>query len=239
LVPSAVLFLPLADAAYPFLSTAALAFAARSARLDRRARRLSAAVSGVLLAAGMQFSLVFLAVGLVVALVLLSAQGVSVRERALLVLATGIGFLILTCAVWALTGANPFVIWWWNQKNHARFYVESPKTYWAWVLANPIELAIALGIPSTVWAAFSLGWPRSVPRVSLATLAVLAFLTFGGRSLSEVARLWLPFMPALLVAAGYSMSRFQTDRAAIAWTVALLGAQTLIFQSIVLVIFSQ
>ena len=33
------------------------------------------------------------------------------------------------------------------------------------------------------------------------TLATLALLTLSGRNLSEVARLWLPLMPPLVVAA--------------------------------------
>ena len=50
---------------------------------------------------------------------------------------TGAGFLAVTGAVWLLTGANPFVVWWWNQANHARFYQEYPRSYRAWVVANP------------------------------------------------------------------------------------------------------
>lgn len=238
LVPSADLFLPLADTAYPLLSTTALALAANAGKFRPRAGRLSTLLCGVVLAVGMQFSLVFLPVGLVVALVLASASGVPRRERAIQVLATGVGFLGATGLVWAVTRADPFVIWWWNQKNHARFYEECPRSYWAWVLANPIELAVAVGIPVTVWASVALAWPRSFPRTSLATLAVLAFLTLSGRSLSEVARLWLPFMPALLVAAGLALDRCQAGRVATAWTTALLGVQTLGLQAIVRVIFT-
>ena len=51
------------------------------------------------------------------------------------IVATGAGFLLPTLAFWAVTRANPFAIWWWNQRNHARFYVEYPRTYRAWVVA--------------------------------------------------------------------------------------------------------
>jgi hypothetical protein len=111
------------------------------------------------------------------------------------------------------------------------------RTYWAWVPTNAIELAVALGIPVTVWAVVALAWPRSVPRASLATAAVLIVLTLGGWNLSEVARLWLPFMPALLVAAGLPLYRCRATRATTAATVALLGVQTLAMQSVIQVIF--
>ena len=152
----------------------------------------------MVLAVGMQFTLAFLPVGLVVALVVLSDRETSAsRTELIAVLATGVGFLGLTLVFWAVTRANPFVIWWWNQRNHARFYAEFPRSYRAWVVANPVELAVALGS-----AGLGLGVPGRVVRRArrrgsvVATAAVLAFLTLGGRNLSEVARLWLPFMPA-------------------------------------------
>ena len=106
-------------------------------------RRFVALVAGLVLAVGMQFTLAFLPVGLVVAIVLLVDGGSSRRDRVIAVLTTGLGFLGLTLAVWAVTRANPFVVWWWNQLNHARFYVEYRRSYRAWVVANPIELAVA------------------------------------------------------------------------------------------------
>ena len=76
LVPAANLFQPVADTAYPLLSTAALALAVWAARslsavsprrgIDRRQR--SAACSGAIMALGMSFTLAFLPVGLIVAI---------------------------------------------------------------------------------------------------------------------------------------------------------------------------
>ena len=71
LVPAANLFQPDADAAYPFLSTSALALAAW-ARVDPRARdslcrRFLAIACGMVLAFGTFFTLAFLPVGLIVA----------------------------------------------------------------------------------------------------------------------------------------------------------------------------
>ena len=152
-------------------------------------------------------------------------------------LATGLGFLGLTLVVWGVTRANPFVIWWWNQKNHTRFYAEFPRSYRGWVVANPIELFVALGIPASVWASLGVGSGREVPRVSLATALVLSFLTLSGKNLSEVARLWLPFMPALLVAAGATMGRMGAGPRSLSLTVALLGMQTLWLEAMIQVVY--
>ncbi len=232
LVPSAILFQPTADTAFPFLSTSALALAAWAAV---RGGRVRAAASGALLGVGMQFSLVFLPVGLIVALVLVCAKGVPWRRRFALIAATGAGFLAVTLAVWAVSGANPFVIWWWNQKNHARFYDEFHRSYGAWVIVNLIELAVAVGLPVTAWAIAAMARPkRIVPVVGWATLAVLLLLDLSGRNLSEVARLWLPLMPPLVLSAGAGITGGSSTLAA---TVALLGLQTLALQAMVQVVY--
>ena len=238
LVPSAVLFQPTADTAFPLLSTSALALAAHSGGKASKVRRSTlAGCAGILLATGMQFSLAFLAVGVIVALTVLGDREVSSRGKSHALLATGIGFFGLTLIVWAVSRANPFAVWWWNQKNHARFYAEFPRSYFSWVAINPVELAIGLGLPVACWSSSGLLAPREAPRVGLATLSVLVLLTLSGRSLSEIGRLWLPFMPALIVLAGSAMKRFDAGPKALAATVALVGAQTLILEATVQVVY--
>lgn len=228
LVPSAILFQPAADAAFPLLSTTALALAAH-------ARRRSATLAGAVLALGMTFTLAFLAVGLAVGLVLATMPGASTRRRLASLAWTGLGFLLPTLALWAATTANPFVVWWWNSRNHARFYLEYPRSYAAWMLANPIELAVALGLPATLLAL--IGLPRA-GRVTWATLAVLALLQLSGRNLSEVARLWLPFSPPLLIASADGLARIDGRGATLAASVALVGIQTLLVQATIQVVYA-
>src|SRR5262249_44154583 len=155
----------------------ALALTAWSTRFSPRIGIAASIAAGAVLAVGMAFTLAFLAVGLTVAIVLATSPGVAYHRRALLIAATGIGFLATVAAGWILTRANPFVVWWWNQRNHARFYVEYPRSYVAWVLANPLELSIALGLPASVWLAIGLGRPRQAPRIAWSALAVVAILT--------------------------------------------------------------
>jgi hypothetical protein len=236
-VPAAILFQPVTDTAFPFLATSALALAAHAGRSGYPAGLALAAASGLVLALGMAFTLAFLPLGLIVGIVLATAPGVAYRRRVGLLLATGAGFLVPTLVFWLATGANPFVIWWHNQRNHARFYEQYRRTYGAWVLLNPLELALALGIPASLHAIVGLFSARSVPRVAWATLVVLALLTFSGRNLSEVARLWLPFMPPLLTASGLGLSRLGGGPVSLGSAVALMGAETLLFQATIQVVY--
>jgi hypothetical protein len=229
LVPAGMMFQPAADAAFPLLSTLALALAAWSGR-----RWWMAIAAGVVLGVGTQFTLAFFPVGLVAGIVMLADRELGWKERAWNIVFTGAGFLAVTFAFWIITGANPFAIWRTNAANHARFYVEYPKSYLAWVVENPIELAIALGVPTAVWAAIGL---RRCPPVAWATLATLAFLTLSGKNLSEVARLWLPLMPPLVASAGAGAEKIGAGASGLAATLGLMAVQTLVLQATIQVVY--
>ncbi|QDV35238.1 hypothetical protein [Tautonia plasticadhaerens] len=229
LVPSAILFQPTADAAFPLLAASGVALASRRGAA-------SAAAAGAVLAVGMACSLVFLAVGLVVGLLLATSPGEPIRRRASLILLTGAGFLAPTLLGWAITGANPFLVWWANQANHSGFYATHPRSYLPWLAANPAELLVGLGLPASVWAAVAMATGRA-PRASWLTLAVLAILTLSGRNLSEVARLWLPFFPMLLAAAGPGQARLGGGATTLAMTVALMAAQVVAMELAIQVVY--
>ena len=227
LAPSAVLFAPAADTAFPFLATTALALAAYGGPRN-------AALAGLALGVGMQFTLAFLPVGLAAGIVLATGSGTPSR-RAGAILWTGAGFLAITGLAWAASGgANPWAIWISNARNHARFYQQYPKSYSAWSVVNPIEAAMAIGLAGAAWA--MVGASRS-PRSFWAVVVVLILLDLSGRNLSEVARLWLPFYPTLLVAAGAGMARLEAGGATLAGTVALVGMQTLALEATIQVVY--
>jgi hypothetical protein len=238
LVPAAVLFQPTADTAYPLLAALALALAMTPAAAGPigRERLATAILAGAVLAVGMQFSLVFLAVGFVAFLVLVATPGRDRTRRLRAVLATGAGFLAVSGLLWAVSGANPLPIWLANARNHHRFYAEFPRSYWGWVALNPIETAVAIGLPVAALVGYA-GARRRLPAVAVATLLTLALLTLTGRNLSEVARLWLPFFPALVVAAGRGLVAAGGGPKALAGTVLLLGIQTLGLQLLVQVVY--
>lgn len=237
LAPSTVLFQPAADTAFPLLSATALALAAHAGRRPGRSALPLAAGVGVVLAVGMSFTLAFLAVGLVAGLILAASPARSGRGRLAAIAATGSAFLAVVLLGWLITRANPFVVWWWNQHNHARFYVEYPRSYLAWMAANPLELAVGLGIPTVCAVVVGLVPLRSVPRATLATLAVLALLTVSGKNLSEVARLWLLLMPPLCVTAGHALARAGRGPWLLGASALLTGLQTLILEAMIQVVY--
>lgn len=77
--------------------------------------------------------------------------------------------------------------------------IETGRTYWKWVVYNPIEFAVFLGIPLMIWAIVGL---RSIPSTWLRTysfvfawLAALLLLDASGWVRAEVGRIWLFLMP--------------------------------------------
>ncbi len=245
LAPAANMFQPVADAAYPFLSTSALALAAWSLQLLRASTRLRAgalvlaALSGSVMAFGMFYTMAFLPVGLIVGITMVFTVAIDWRIRGVLILATGVGFFAVVLGGCAAVGANPFVIGMWNLHHHARFYDEYPRTYHLWLLANPVELAIAIGLPSAVWCLLGVMSPRKVPLFFWAALLVLALVDLTGRNMGEVARLWMLFMPPLLASAGSACTRLAPAGATLALggSIALLGLQTLGLQMMIQVVY--
>lgn len=230
LLPAAILFQPTADTTYPTLAASAVALAAQR-------NRVTSILAGAILGLAMQLTLAFLAVGFLVALYLLTDPARTWRERALSVLLVGCGFLGFTVAAWVISGGNPFATWWWNQRNHARFYEQFSRSYWVWIWLNPFEFFVALGIPVAVCVAAGLPDIRAT-RLAWLTLAVLLLLEVSGRNLSEVARLWLPFMPMLLPAAAFGISRAGGRDRTTALILWLVGMQTLILQSCIQVVYA-
>ncbi len=243
LVPAANLFQPGADTTYPLLSTSAWALAAWAVCLQQGrdppalVALLLATFSGLVMAFGMIFSLAFLPVGLITALIVCLNGSIRLKTRAILILATGAGYLAFVLAGWLITGADPFIVWRWNLYHHARFYHEYPRTYFLWLWVNPIELAIAIGLPTIVWCAA--GWlaPRAVPLSVWATLLVLVLVNLTGRNMGEVARLWMLFTPPFLVSAGQGLHRLGGGPVTLGLSVALVGLQTLVLQSMIQVVY--
>jgi hypothetical protein len=243
LAPAANLFQPDADTTYPLLSTVAWALAAWGARTGRGTGRLPlaslglAAASGLVMAFGIMFTLAFLPVGFIAALIIGTDRSIGLPARLALIAATGVGFLALVMAAWMATGANPFVVWSWNLHHHARFYDEYPRTYSLWLWANAIELAIAIGLPTVVVACVGLLAPRNVPRVVWCTLLTLALVDLTGRNMGEVARLWMLFTPPFLIAAARGLERLGGGPVTLAISCALAGLQTLALQAMIQVVY--
>ncbi len=140
------------------------------------------------------------------------------------------GTFLLTVVVWNVTtNCQLFRVWQLNLTNHAGFYQQSPRTWWKWLLLNPLELGFAAGLPLSVIAlAGGLG---AVGRVSGRAVALrkcadrdlsgllqasvgdclttALFLTWmllwlSGKNLGEAARLWCFLTPWVTMAAAGS-----------------------------------
>jgi hypothetical protein len=204
-IPSATMFQPASDIAFAPLVTlsVALAYNCRQSRISTF-QLIGLILSGVILGIGMFFSLVFLPAGLIIALLILSTPQVPIRTKIQQILAIGVGFLAITIFWGYVTGSNPLRIWYFNQINHGRFYIEFPRTYWKWLLADLGETAIGLSFPIFFLVLISLisqirtERKQALTSPAVITALVLIALAISGKSLSEVGRLWLPFYPLLI-----------------------------------------
>ncbi|WP_337175151.1 hypothetical protein [Paludisphaera sp.] len=244
LAPALILFQPLPDTMFPFLSATALALTAWSSRRladpIARGRRgwVLATASGAALGIGMMFTLAFLPVGLIAALVALSTRPATWSLRLRMIVAIGVGFLGLAGMFWLATGAEPMTIWWWNLQHNSQFYHGAGRSYSTWVMVNLIETAVAAGLPAVVWGALALlAAPRGVPRAFWCALIVMALVNLSGRTMGEVARLWMLFLPPLFTAVGVGVTRMKAGTQAILVTLALVGLQTVGLQAMIQLVY--
>ncbi len=119
------------------------------------------------------------------------------HPSSLIVLATA-GFIAPLLALWLVYDLNLLNVWRWNVLNHALFYEHNVRTWWKWLLVNPLEVLFAVGAPLAVLAATGLyrgiaQHPRS--SVALAVALVWGLLWLSGKNMGEAARLWLFLLP--------------------------------------------
>ena len=117
------------------------------------------------------------------------------------------GFVVPTVLLGWLARVNLLAVWWLNYQNHAGFYEHYSRTYWKWLLVNPIELSVAAGAP-IAWLAvasvMSLWKVRGsvLARTAWSMLFVWGMLWLTGKNSGEAARLWIVFLPWLVWLAG-------------------------------------
>jgi hypothetical protein len=98
----------------------------------------------------------------------------------------------------------------------------APRGYWTWLIFNPLDLALFVGVPVAVlFAARLIDAVRSGPRepldrFTLAAAAGVLLLALSGTVRGEVGRIWIPLMPLLLVPAA--------DRLGSRWRAWAVGA---------------
>jgi hypothetical protein len=236
LVPALAIFLPKSDALYPFIG---LMFLYCWLEGCRRRSLLRCALAGLLFWLGMLLSLAILPVGLLALLLSvwethadtanadgLGATGVSpvpsvlhwrhasgTRKWRQLCISAAIGavtFLAATFALWVAFDLNLFNVWRWNVVNHSAFYDQFDRSYWKWLLVNPLELSLAIGLP-VILLAFAgcrraigqsgnwrRGWCSAQLGPCVCCLMTIGLLWLSGKNSGEAARLWLFLMPWLI-----------------------------------------
>lgn len=210
------LFLPKSDALYPFLGTLFLLLWLEGWQRRQYGKSLAA---GFVLWLGMGLSLALLPVVCLAMIITvrdlwLERTGSvldSCKRIAPALLWGALGFLVPCAATWFVTGMNLFNVWAWNLRNHEAFYSSFSRTYWKWLLVNPLELAIAGGLPLAILAVWSAVRETRQSRSPLASTAWGIVITWGllwlsGKNMGEAARLWIVIMPWLILLAAPLLS---------------------------------
>ena len=151
----------------------------------------------------------FLAIGGMAALAAAEGGRAGLRRRAgLAALSTAVAGLV-AFGVPALFGHQPVRAMLTSLSIHREMYT-APRSYALWLVFNPLDLALFLGVPVAVAGLLLL--PRRVrppapdtawvplDRFRLALFAGIAVLLALGVTRGEVGRIWIPLMPLLLVA---------------------------------------
>lgn len=237
LVPALAIFLPKSDALYPCVGAAFLWCWLEAA--SRRSAVLGAIAGGLIFFA-LSTTLAFVPVGLLaVAISLLewgterrpvpsaaaTGEGHAAATRSRRVgrdlvpwIAGGLAFFGSILLVRAAFDLNLPAVWLQNYRNHAGFYGQFTRTWWKWILVNPLEAAIAIGWPITLMAAtrvvgaLTLRDDSQRPRIAaLCVAGVWGLLWLSGKNSGEAARLWLLFNPWAVWLAGLSFDRLRLD----------------------------
>lgn len=203
LAPGPLLFMPLADVAYVFVSSmlGALLIAGARNQLHSIFPILFGMAAGFVFVVGINLSLAFTVV-LLFALV----AGLFLEPRSFVQLHWWLAWASFTATVATIVFLFRFGLEYnlpavlsINLQKHRGFYEAFHRTYWTWIGVNLIEFAAMLGVMvvSLLATCREKGRRRST---ACAFLATLLLLDLTGKNLSEVGRLWL-FLTPLAAAA--------------------------------------
>ena len=225
-IPAVAVFTPKSDVAFALVGL--LMVWAWLAAVDRRSL-LPALMAGLLVWCGLMMSLAFLPVVLFMAIIgwrpaasTASSTETTGSDTGLFLWTKGAppgrclvagaaGFLVPTLLLSLCCRINLWAVWWLNYQNHAAFYVQFPRTYWKWLLVNPVELAFAAGWPVMLLSAGFLGNAARSRRqvalpVAVGVVVVWGSLWLTGKNSGEAARLWIVFLPWLVWLAGMRLA---------------------------------
>lgn len=240
-IPAVAIFIPKSDVVFPLIGLLVIWTWLRA--WDRQSTAL-ALLASLIAWCGLMCSLAFLPVFLAAILMTVGAvlndsltdvEGVQsgsletpsrqfVRRRILwTVFPACLGFAAPTLALWRFAQVNMLNVWWLNFYNHAGFYRQYERTYWKWLLENPVEVSFAAGWPVALLALIGLfrvvresrsetkGRARSRLLTVVGPLALVwGILWLSGKNSGETARIWILLFPWLIWLAAMQFEEMST-----------------------------
>lgn len=220
-VPGVAVFLPKSDVLFASTATSVLALYVVAHRSRPALRILLAMAAGTVCWVGLVLSLAHLpvlaALGLYVVLLwkFQRHKTASAAQTLAVLLAT---VTVLTVVWNQTTGCNLWTIWQLNLTNHEGFYSQFSRTWWKWLVVNPIELGATVGLPIAVVAVA--GVQSAVQQrqraaqesnrdhivLCLALSVTWALLWLSGKNQGEAARLWTFLTPWVILCALHRFS---------------------------------
>ena len=229
LLPGMSLFSPKFDAMLPLFSVGFFYFVISAADLRSN---WAAFLAGLIFSASMLLTFALLVVPFLLLVYWLLGRRLGgwakmPRSKAALSLGLGLsGFVLPLVLLFIFLELNSLTTWIAVYHQHAATYAIKQWTYWKWVLYNPFEFAVFLGIPISalflhrlIFASHrslfdaqrgatnggrstsaGLAW-RADETFLFSFILTILLLNFSGKSLSEVGRLWIFLMPFAIIIA--------------------------------------
>ena len=197
-IPSVVLFVPINDVFLPIFTISALLFLARGFKSQTKYNFL---VSGIIFSTGLFFSLSLVPLGLMFLLLLFfySNRKQIIQSFIFPLLLFALGFLLLPLNLLILFNFNFFTVGQTLMSGLPKF-----RAYQIWVFYNLYDFFIFCGIPILVlfihflFSQFQTKFkPLSKELVSFTVMLLL--LDFSGAVRGEVGRIWIPFVPIVVL----------------------------------------
>ena len=192
LVPASIMFAPRSDTVYAPFAALILALSYYAAK---RSSWAAAGAAAALVAAGMMFSLCFSVVA-VMAAILVGLEFFRQRRIATRPIIAAIAAFAAVLLLTVACGYSPLRTWRANLACNEQ--IIGDRTAWLWAMINPLEMAVAMGLPAAVFLhgrIISDIRGRKFDSLLVGWLAALLILNFSGASLGEIARLWIFAMP--------------------------------------------
>lgn len=194
-IPSVILFSPLIDVLFPLLSISSFYYLLKGLKNNSS---LYWFVSGLIMSVGILFGLNMLPVLFMFALFVFFETKKTNKFFIPGYIVYGLGFVLIPILLTLFFNFNyPEVI----KKNISEGI--APRSYWNWVLYNPYDFLVFAGIPIFITFIYLIiqKVKKKIEFDSLTSSFAIALITLNilGVSRGEVARLWLPFVPFLVL----------------------------------------